>query len=267
MAHFAEYAPCGPGRRPPADLLIGAADQRHADGIAALHAAREGVSSEQSREWAQRALDRAGERSYLVVAETGGRVVGYGLAGWLDSETAPHGFYLLGIVTDPSFRRMGIAHEITLQRLDWIRERADEAFYFANAANAATIDLHARFGFREVQRASEIAGVTFDGGSGILYRAALTADPHPSASSGTWAVTVGSTGVRFSPGPGEASVAPPDAAIKAVLADGTEVTPRMELVADEDGGGFWHRFDPPLANGSVIYLNGSAIMTVGPAAP
>lgn len=107
------------------------------------------------------------------MADSDGTVIGYGLAEWLDHESAPAGFYLLGVVVDSSFRRMGVAHAITRLRMDWIRTHADEAFYFANASNSLTIDLHHRFGFREVLRASEISGVTFDGGAGILYRASI----------------------------------------------------------------------------------------------
>lgn len=178
MPHFATYQPFESALRPPDDLVVGLAEQRHADGIAALYSAREGVAAEVGTTWTQRVLSRMGESSFLVVAESGGRVVGYGLVAWLEPETTPEGFYLLGVVVDPSFGRKGIGHAMTRMRMDWIRERADQAFYFANVANEATIDLHEQFGFREVRRQSEIAGVTFDGGTGtgVLYQAVLSAE-------------------------------------------------------------------------------------------
>ena len=119
MPGFATYQPLEASLQPPDDLVLGVAEQRHADSIAALYSVREGLPVE----------------------------VG---AAWLDHEEAPKGFYLLGVVVDESFRRQGIGHVLTQMRLDWIRGRADQAYYFANAANEPTIDLHERFGFREV---------------------------------------------------------------------------------------------------------------------
>jgi hypothetical protein len=55
----------------------------------------------------------------------------------------------------------------------WISERASEAFYFANALNRPSIDLHARLGFVELTRDFSIPGASFVGGCGILFRAEL----------------------------------------------------------------------------------------------
>ena len=53
-------------------------------------------------------------------------------------------------------------------------ERADQAYYFANSANRATIDLHARFDFREVARDFTFPRATFNmGGVGVLFRVDL----------------------------------------------------------------------------------------------
>ncbi len=78
-----------------------------------------------------------------------------------------------------------------------------------------------------------------------------------------WAVTAGSTGVYFVLGPGNRAPAPPDVDIRAVLPNGSEATWVLQPASeDEDVGGYV--FDPPLPDGSVVYMNGTALLTVGP---
>ena len=78
-----------------------------------------------------------------------------------------------------------------------------------------------------------------------------------------WAVTAGSSGVFFTPGPGTAAPAPPEVEIRATLPDGSEMRPTVQGADSEgDVGGFV--FDPPLPDGSVVYLNGAVLTTVGP---
>src|SRR4051794_28321415 len=121
----------------------------------------------------------------LVVAE-GEEVVGYGRASLLDDLTgAPRGYYLTGVFVRPASRRAGVGAELTAARLRWIAERADEAWFVANARNAASIELHRRFGFEEVTRDFAIPGVEFDRGEGILLRARLrTLERQPCESRG-----------------------------------------------------------------------------------
>lgn len=66
---------------------------------------------------------------------------------------------------------------LTAHRLDWVRGRAEVVYYFANARNGATIDLHRRLGFEEVTRDFAIPGVAFEGGVGVLFRARPDARP------------------------------------------------------------------------------------------
>jgi aminoglycoside 6'-N-acetyltransferase I len=109
----------------------------------------------------------------LVVAEQDDAVVGYGRAAlWTaDPDDGRDGYYLVGVAAHPDHRRRGVALALTRARMRWIAGRADEAWYFTNAANLASIALHGRFGFREVARSPSFRGVHFDGGEGILYRA------------------------------------------------------------------------------------------------
>jgi ribosomal protein S18 acetylase RimI-like enzyme len=115
----------------------------------------------------------------LVVAEARGAIVGYGRARSFQpgpdapADTGPLGYYLTGVFVAPDRRHGGIGTALTRARLDWIGQRADTAWFFANARNAASIELHGRFGFEEVRRRFSFAGLTFDGGEGILFRARL----------------------------------------------------------------------------------------------
>jgi aminoglycoside 6'-N-acetyltransferase I len=85
---------------------------------------------------------------------------------------APAGHYLAGITVLPAFRRRGLASGLTEARLQWIWERADDAWYVVNARNQASLALHRKWGFREVGRGPGFHTVTFDGGEGVLLSAA-----------------------------------------------------------------------------------------------
>lgn len=120
---------------------------------------------------------------HLVVAEGRGGIIGYGRARLFEPElegpagTAPRGYYLTGVFVGPNQRRDGIGTALTQSRLDWISEYADDAWFFVNARNTASIELHRRFGFEEVTRRFSFPGLTFDGGEGILFRIRLRLRP------------------------------------------------------------------------------------------
>ena len=83
------------------------------------------------------------------------------------------GDFLPGIVVDRSVRRRGVGMALTRARLDWIRERVNEAFYFTNKHNLASIELHRQLGFEEVFRDVWVPGCEFTEGEGILFRLAF----------------------------------------------------------------------------------------------
>ncbi len=68
---------------------------------------------------------------------------------------------------------MAIGRALTEERLAWIRGRAREAWYFANARNDASLELHRQLGFVEVTRTFWYPAVSFDGGEGVLCRLSL----------------------------------------------------------------------------------------------
>ena len=129
-------------------------------------------------DWAA-AIDKAlrGER-VLLVAEVEGVIAAFGQAHHLDVhavDRAPTGWFLTGVTVLPRHRRSGLAHRLTTARIDWIAERSDAAWYFANGRNTASIRLHEPLGFAEVSRAPSIHGVAFEGGEGVLFRRELHA--------------------------------------------------------------------------------------------
>jgi ribosomal protein S18 acetylase RimI-like enzyme len=118
------------------------------------------------------------ERS-LVVAVSRAEIVGYARAHLFEPEpdaptdTSPWGYYLIGLFVRPDCRGAGLGAALTDARLRWISERADEAWFFANVRNTASIELHHRFGFEEITHHFSFPGLTFEGGEGILFRARL----------------------------------------------------------------------------------------------
>jgi ribosomal protein S18 acetylase RimI-like enzyme len=179
---FAQYSPRDPAtprRAAPPGLRFDVAGVEDREGIVQLISEREGFARDQAAERADRFLAAAVESSLMLVARIAQSVAGYGRVTFTKKPTepgfecVPEGWYLSGVIVGEAFRRQGIARELTRQRLNWISERADEAFYFANSSNRASIDLHEQFGFREVMRDFRYPHCTFTNGIGILFRLEL----------------------------------------------------------------------------------------------
>lgn len=144
---------------------------------AAMIVSRVGGDLEERRE--RLAADLAKDDHYLLVAVGGHEVVGFGQVmrfvapSGAPVDVAPDGYYLVALIVAPAWRRRGIGERLTTARVAWVAQRADTVWYFANARNGATLDLHRRLGFVEVSRQFTFAGVTFGGGNGVLLRAQL----------------------------------------------------------------------------------------------
>lgn len=208
MPLFAPYEPraaTDPRPHLPADLCIRPAGPADVPALARLIADREGDDAATHVDRLREELDvQFGPARQLLIAEVGGggggggggedhggaggrllvafaRVIHCAPRGEPPANAAPPGWYLGGVIVAPAHRRRGIARELTRRRLDWLRARgAAEAYFVANAANRASIDLHAPFGFREVTRDFVQAGVTFTGpGERILFRLDLTSAAPP----------------------------------------------------------------------------------------
>jgi len=57
--------------------------------------------------------------------------------------------------------------------MKWIAHRAIRAYYFVNARNLVSIEVHESFGFVEIARRFTFPGATFVGGEAILFQAEL----------------------------------------------------------------------------------------------
>jgi ribosomal protein S18 acetylase RimI-like enzyme len=135
---------------------------------------------------AQSGAQSGGQSGAQSGGQSGGPVAGYGRARRFapppgaPANVAPAGYYLTGLLVSPAWRRLGIGEQLTRARMAWAATRAPEIWFFANAANIASLRLHQQLGFREVTRDFTYPGVTFTGGAGVLCRAPLTASEPPS---------------------------------------------------------------------------------------
>lgn len=78
-----------------------------------------------------------------------------------------------------------------------------------------------------------------------------------------WAVTAASHGVFFLPAPGNPRTSPPEVSIRAAVPDGSEVYARREESSPDGVGAYAFFFDRELPQGSIVYLDGSVLYTVG----
>jgi len=164
------------------ELTIRPAQMRDIDALGRISAERQGGDAHEHVAMFRGALEdnQAGRSMIILVAELGSDVIGFGKARYLDEEhgagvgASPEGWYLTGVVVDSRFRRQGVGSRLTVERLRWIAERSDLAYYFSNARNRVSMALHRRFGFTELVRGAEFAGVSFVGGEGVLFQADLS---------------------------------------------------------------------------------------------
>jgi GNAT superfamily N-acetyltransferase len=177
---FADYAPEARGAALPAGLELREATSPDAPEIVAAMIERHGKEPHDFA--AQLRQQIAASDALVLVATVDDRFAGFGRAAFFEpthdapSNSAPSGWYLFGVLVTTPHRRCGIARELTRRRLEWISARADEAFYFANALNRASLDLHRELGFSELTRDFSFPGATFTGGVGVLCRAQLRSD-------------------------------------------------------------------------------------------
>ncbi|MFI5694920.1 GNAT family N-acetyltransferase [Kribbella sp. NPDC051586] len=172
---FAEYQP-GVGRQS-ADVQVRPGVLRDLDACAELIVSRTGGSAAERRE--RLVADLANPERYIAVAVVDDEVVGYGgvirheLSPDDPPKTAPSGYYLIGLIVSPDWRRHGIGELLTRDRIRWTAERADAVYYFANQANSAILDLNQQFGFTEVTRDFTFPRAPLEPGTCVLLRAGL----------------------------------------------------------------------------------------------
>jgi ribosomal protein S18 acetylase RimI-like enzyme len=177
---FADYRPDADGASVPTNLVVRAASAADCPSIAAIEHERDAEVDTDAA--AIRCRTQVDEPNVcLVVAIVGNEICGFGRAGRFEpapdaaADSAPAGWYLLGLIVSDRWRRRGIGRRLTETRLAWLMERrAGEAFYFVNAGNRVSLDLHEALGFRELTRDFSFPGATFEGGIGSLGRIDLS---------------------------------------------------------------------------------------------
>jgi len=181
-ALFAAFEPDAHGAG--AEVVVELLAPRHLDACVALAVQREGGDPTAWRTVLESGLD-ATDRATLV-GLVDGQLVGYSTVAWLapgighPTSAAPDGWYLLGLVVDPRFRRQGVGRRLTAERLRWLHGRTDRVWYFVSSANRASIDLHTEFGFGLSAENLDFPGVSFTG-TGLLFGADLNRGPGPPA--------------------------------------------------------------------------------------
>ncbi len=114
-----------------------------------------------------------------IVAEISGRTVGWARACFMDAtdegpaNCVPAAWYLLGLNVAADCRRRGIGAALTAARLEWLAERTDAVHYFTDVENAASLALHAGFGFEVVACDVWFPGIDSHDAPMVLLRAIL----------------------------------------------------------------------------------------------
>ena len=61
------------------------------------------------------------------------------------------GWYLTGVTIHTNWRRKGIAGLLVQTRMDWLKDKTNEVYYWSNKKNRVSEALHKKFGFKEIK--------------------------------------------------------------------------------------------------------------------
>ncbi len=186
MSEMAQFQPRTPGtvsEPTPADLVIRMAEPGDGAGIARISAAREGLALEDLQPLieAQLARPECGDQIAVWIASSAGETVGYGRVIWdnraegTGPRAVPTGWYLMGAVVRPGWRRRGIGRALLLTRLAWLAKRTDCAYTVTSEHNRVSQALLKSVGFIAIRRDVTHPGITFNKGVGLLLSAPVRA--------------------------------------------------------------------------------------------
>ena len=156
------------------------ADITHIEGIARLISERNNIQldlliANLEKTFLKSINKQIGFQTFVALDEYS--VVGYGKCQWLTTSSIegafnmPEGWYLMGMIVDPRYRRQGVGRRLCEARIRWIRQQSNSAYYYVNALNEVSIRLHQLLGFREVTKEFGFPGLSFKGGKGgILFK-------------------------------------------------------------------------------------------------
>lgn len=166
MSDFAAYLP---GRHGTRAGTVATRRARPADlpGVLALAGTRVPVPDRYGERLAGRLVDPDWHLR-VVPGDRDGAVLGWGAVGpWTGHPDVPDGRYVSALTVAPLARRRGLGLALLTGGLV---AGEDVVGSVVNARNRASLDLHGRCGFVEVARGATFAGITFDGGEGVLLR-------------------------------------------------------------------------------------------------
>ncbi|WP_188079014.1 GNAT family N-acetyltransferase [Actinotalea subterranea] len=169
MPLFADFEPATRGVLDPS-VVIRAARTDDVEGVAAVASSRGELPAgfrDRLAAWV------AAPEGQVLVGDRGGEVVGWARVAPLTGLDVPDGLYVQALTVAPAHRRRGTADRLLGGLVAWSAERADVLRSVINAGNLPSILVHAQHGFREVARGSTFAGITFQGGVGVLMAAEL----------------------------------------------------------------------------------------------
>lgn len=164
MPQFAAFAPDAHGA-PDRAAVVRQALAGDVVGIMGVAATRGDLPPAYAERVARWVVD---PRRLVLVAERRGEVAGWAQAG---EHTGPGRYYVTALTVAPTHQRCGLGDRLLATLVAWVWQRSDTLHSVVNARNEASVALHARHGFAEAARAPALAGVTFDGGEGVLLRA------------------------------------------------------------------------------------------------
>lgn len=184
MSELASFEPRPPGipaQAAPADLAVRLAQHEDAADIAAISAAREGLDAAKilPRIEGELALPIFGDKLAVWVATSAGEVLGFGRARFDDQaegtgpRAVPAGWYLMGVVVSPAWRRRGVGTALLGARLAWLAERTDRAYSVTSERNPVSRALLESAGFVVIRRDVTHPRIKFNKGVGLLLFAQL----------------------------------------------------------------------------------------------
>ncbi len=186
MKSYAEYQPQARGSVNERIEII-RAERRHIAGIAEMRVQRDGVDFQIVSQKLHATFDEMEthpDKHCVLAAEHFGGLVGFGRVGFIPTNSIggaygmPEGWYLTGTIVKPEYRRQGVGRRLCAERIKWISQFSNSAFYMANARNKPSIRLHEEFGFKEIGRKFGLPGLTFQGGEGVLFETRLDRSPN-----------------------------------------------------------------------------------------
>lgn len=159
MSWFEDFNP-EKGEDPglPEGFSIREAVSSDVENIATLRFEREGGDYQElikdSEKLIQEMLDV--ETTGVFIAEIPGLAIGFSILRYFipakdaPTNSAPEGWYLLGINVKKDFRRRGVGSELIRARLKAIPESFDKVYFFTNPKNLTSQLFHEKFGFTRI---------------------------------------------------------------------------------------------------------------------